>query len=51
MTGSENGDSYQAWLAVKDNAFIPGQFLWTGLIISAKPDVFLTGVTVPDWLT
>lgn len=31
MTGSENGDSYQAWLAVKDNAFIPGQFLWTGV--------------------
>ncbi len=31
ITGSENSDSYQAWLAVKDNAYIPGQFLWTGV--------------------
>ena len=31
MIGSENGDSYQAWLAVKNNKFIPGQFLWTGV--------------------
>lgn len=31
MIGSENGDSYEAWLAVKDNSFIPGQFLWTGV--------------------
>lgn len=29
--GSENGHSYQAWLAVKDNAYISGQFLWTGI--------------------
>lgn len=28
--GSENGHSYDAWLAVKDNDYIFGQFLWTG---------------------
>ncbi|MDE6525962.1 MAG: DUF4982 domain-containing protein [Muribaculaceae bacterium] len=28
--GSENGHSYDAWLAVRDNAHIFGQFLWTG---------------------
>ncbi len=28
--GSENHHSYAAWLAVKTNAFISGQFLWTG---------------------
>lgn len=28
--GSENGHSYEAWKAVKDNDFISGQFLWTG---------------------
>lgn len=29
--GSENGHGYQAWLAVRDNAYISGQFLWTGI--------------------
>ncbi|MGN0166568.1 MAG: glycoside hydrolase family 2 TIM barrel-domain containing protein [Acetatifactor sp.] len=29
--GSENGHGYQAWLAVKENAYISGQFLWTGI--------------------
>jgi len=29
--GSENGHSYGAWLAVKENAYISGQFLWTGI--------------------
>lgn len=28
--GSENGHSYDAWLAVRDNDHIFGQFLWTG---------------------
>ncbi|MGH7940051.1 MAG: glycoside hydrolase family 2 TIM barrel-domain containing protein [Limisphaerales bacterium] len=28
--GSENKHSYAAWLAVETNAFIAGQFLWTG---------------------
>lgn len=31
MIGSENGDSYDAWLAAKNNDYIPGQFLWTGI--------------------
>ena len=29
--GSENGDSYEAWAAVRDNQYISGQFLWTGI--------------------
>ncbi len=29
--GSENGHSAKAWKAVKDNDFICGQFLWTGI--------------------
>lgn len=29
--GSENSHSYEAWLAVKDNPYISGQFLWTGI--------------------
>jgi beta-galactosidase len=28
--GSENSHQYSAWLAVKTNDFIAGQFLWTG---------------------
>lgn len=31
LYGSENGHSIQAWYAVKDNPFIFGQFLWTGI--------------------
>ena len=27
--GSENGDRYEHWLAVRDNDYICGQFLWT----------------------
>ncbi len=29
--GSENGHSQEAWNAVKDNDYICGQFLWTGI--------------------
>jgi hypothetical protein len=29
--GSENSHSYSAWLSVKNNDFICGQFLWTGV--------------------
>ena len=29
--GSENGHSYRAWTAVRDNEYISGQFLWTGI--------------------
>ncbi len=29
--GSENSHQYDAWLAVRDNDYIAGQFLWTGI--------------------
>ena len=29
--GSENSHQFAAWAAVKDNAYISGQFLWTGI--------------------
>jgi beta-galactosidase len=29
--GSENDDNYRAWLAVAENDYISGQFLWTGI--------------------
>lgn len=29
--GSENGDSYDAWTIVRDNDYVAGQFLWTGI--------------------
>ena len=29
--GSENAHSYSAWAAVRDNAYVAGQFLWTGI--------------------
>lgn len=29
--GSENGHGYGQWLAVKNNDYISGQFLWTGI--------------------
>lgn len=31
FVGSENRHSYQNWLAVKENDYIAGQFLWTGI--------------------
>ncbi|HEY4787620.1 MAG TPA: glycoside hydrolase family 2 TIM barrel-domain containing protein, partial [Bacteroidales bacterium] len=31
LFGSENGHSMEAWKAVRDNAYIFGQFLWTGI--------------------
>lgn len=31
MLGSENTKEYSNWLVVRDYAFIPGQFLWTGV--------------------
>lgn len=31
LYGSENGQSYEAWKAVRDNDYIFGQFLWTGI--------------------
>jgi beta-galactosidase/beta-glucuronidase/uncharacterized protein YuzE len=29
--GSENGRDHDAWLAVKDNDYVSGQFIWTGI--------------------
>jgi beta-galactosidase len=29
--GSENGDQYNAWTIVRDNDYVAGQFLWTGI--------------------
>ncbi|MGL6174408.1 MAG: glycoside hydrolase family 2 TIM barrel-domain containing protein [Cellulosilyticaceae bacterium] len=31
LIGSENGHGQKAWLAVKENDYIPSQFLWTGI--------------------
>ncbi|MCU0363895.1 MAG: glycoside hydrolase family 2 protein, partial [Bacteroidales bacterium] len=31
LYGSENGHGYAAWKAVRDNEYIFGQFIWTGL--------------------
>ena len=31
LYGSENGHSYASWKAVRDNDYIFGQFIWTGL--------------------
>lgn len=31
ILGSENGHGYEQWLAVSENAYISGQFLWTGI--------------------
>lgn len=31
LYGSENRHTFDAWLAVRDNAYIFGQFLWTGI--------------------
>jgi len=29
--GSENGRNHEAWMAVKNNDYISGQFIWTGI--------------------
>ena len=31
IIGSENGHGYSQWKSVRDNAYISGQFLWTGI--------------------
>jgi beta-galactosidase len=31
LLGSENGGHYGAWLAVRDQEYVCGQFLWTGI--------------------
>ena len=31
ILGSENGHTYEQWKAVRDNDYISGQFIWTGI--------------------
>ena len=31
IVGSENGHPYSNWTVVRDNAYVAGQFLWTGI--------------------
>jgi len=38
--GSENSHDYRAWLAVRDNAYVGGQFLWTGIDYLGEADVW-----------
>ncbi len=38
--GSENGDSPEAWKAVRDNEYISGQFLWTGMDYHGEAGMF-----------
>jgi beta-galactosidase len=38
--GSENSHDYDAWLAVRDNAYVSGQFLWTGIDYLGEADVW-----------
>ncbi len=38
--GSENDDNPNAWKAVRDNGFIAGQFLWTGIDYHGEAGMF-----------
>ena len=38
--GSENDDNPNAWKAVRDNDFIAGQFLWTGMDYHGEAGIF-----------
>ena len=38
VIGTENGHSRQAWLAMRDNPFMAGQFLWTGIDYLGEAD-------------
>jgi len=38
--GSENSHNYSAWQAVKNNEFISGQFLWTGVDYMGEAGIF-----------
>ena len=38
--GSENDDNPDAWKAVRDNEFIAGQFLWTGMDYHGEAGMF-----------
>jgi beta-galactosidase len=38
VIGTENGHTLQAWRALRDNAFMAGQFLWTGIDYLGEAD-------------
>lgn len=38
VMGTENGHTLTAWLAIRDNAFMAGQFLWTGFDYLGEED-------------
>jgi beta-galactosidase len=38
VIGTENGHTLQAWLALRDNNFMAGQFLWTGIDYLGEAD-------------
>ncbi len=38
LYGSETSHSYDAWAAVRDNAYVGGQFLWTGIDYLGESD-------------
>jgi beta-galactosidase len=38
VIGTENGHTQQAWLALRDHAFMAGQFLWTGVDYLGEAD-------------
>ncbi|ERM83217.1 hypothetical protein P872_16980 [Rhodonellum psychrophilum GCM71 = DSM 17998] len=38
VLGTENGHTRQAWLALRDNPFMAGQFLWTGIDYLGEAD-------------
>ncbi|HKW03487.1 MAG TPA: glycoside hydrolase family 2 TIM barrel-domain containing protein [Vicinamibacterales bacterium] len=38
--GSENGHQYRNWTIVRDNAYVAGQFLWTGIDYLGEAGVF-----------
>lgn len=38
VLGTENGHSRQAWLVLRDNPFMAGQFLWTGFDYLGEAD-------------
>ena len=50
LYGSENGHQYEAWEAVRTNAFISGQFLWTGADYLGEADAWPNRASAPGLL-
>lgn len=48
--GSENGAHLEAWLAVKDNDYICGQFIWTGIDYMGEAKGWPVRVAQPGFL-